>query len=78
MTFKSIGLSDDQSQYGSIAAAAVNAIMGLVSIYLIKKYRKRALLMISTIGTILCLIALTISMTVKVSENSLKMRTYFN
>lgn len=66
MTFKSIGLNESQSQYGSIGAAAVNAVMGLVSIHIIKKYSRKLLLIISIFGTILCLIALTISMTLNV------------
>lgn len=66
-TFRSVGLSEYQSQLGSIGCAFLNCLSCIISMPLLRRSSPRRLLLVSTIGTIICLILMTISMTFKVS-----------
>nr|XP_027195791.1 solute carrier family 2, facilitated glucose transporter member 3-like [Dermatophagoides pteronyssinus] len=61
-TFRSVGLSQLQSQYGSIGCSLLNTLCAILSSRLLRSFSSRTMLLISTIGTTLGLLILPISM----------------
>ena len=59
--FVSAGLSDANSDYATVGAGIVNLGMGVVSIYSMSRFDRRLLFQISTLSSVICLIALGIS-----------------
>ena len=66
-TFNSVGLSQLQSQYGSIGCSLLNTLCAILSSRLLRSFSSRTMLLISTIGTTLGLLILPISMSFNVS-----------
>ena len=60
--FRSAGLSQTHSEMASIFATAINCLMSIVSMPLIKKLRRRHLLLSSIVGCIICLATLMTSL----------------
>jgi len=66
--FEEVGMSIKQSQYGSIAAVLMNVISSLIAIPLIKKFSNKCMLLTSTLGTVVTLVGLAVSIKFKVSK----------
>lgn len=66
MTFEKIGLTVQQSQYGSIGLAAVNALMSVIAVKLVNRFRRRILLTLSTVGSSISLVILCFSISFQV------------
>lgn len=59
--FSSAGMNREESQYASIGAGLANLIMAALSTWLVSRFRRRPLFLISVTCTIICLIGLTTS-----------------
>lgn len=75
-TFRSVGLSQLQSQYGSIGCSLLNTLCAILASRLFKSFSTRTMILISAIGTTCSLAILPISMTFNVNE--IKFRLNFN
>ncbi|KAH7641463.1 solute carrier family 2 -like [Dermatophagoides farinae] len=61
-TFHGVGLSQIQSQYGSIGCSLLNTLCAILASRLLKSFSSRTMLLVSTVGTIIGLLILPISM----------------
>lgn len=61
-TFQKAGMSENQTEYGSIGAGLMNVLMSLVAIVLVNRSNRRPLILTSMVGIIICLTGFSISM----------------
>lgn len=67
-TFHGVGLSQIQSQYGSIGCSLLNTLCAILASRLLKSFSSRTMLLVSTVGTIIGLLILPISMSFNVRK----------
>lgn len=61
--FESSGLTPEAAQYANLGAGVANLLIGIVSIYTINRFGRRPLVLISCVGSALCLCLLTVAIT---------------
>ncbi|KAF5278787.1 hypothetical protein FQR65_LT15515 [Abscondita terminalis] len=63
LIFKAAGLSEQNSQFATIGAGIVNLLMSFLSIEIIYRFKRRGVMQISCLTSIVCLLMLTLSIT---------------
>lgn len=61
LIFKAAGLSDQNSQYATIGAGVVNLLMSFVSIEIMSRFKRRGVMQLSCLTSIIWLLVLTLS-----------------